>query len=116
MDASKFVLEDCKESYTILGSYPDLQQHPEVADEHKFVQDLRMICFPEVHLRPERFMLSKEDPLCRCNFFHFIATNDFGNKKYLTSVHFKEILLSEKGAFVIDKSICVASSLPIFSL
>ena len=33
-----------------------------------------------------------------------------GDKKYLTSVHFKEILLSEKGAFVIDKAICVASN------
>ena len=39
-----------------------------------------------------------------------------GEKKYLTSVHFKEILLSERGAFVIDKAVCVASSQPIFSL
>lgn len=39
-----------------------------------------------------------------------------GDKKYLTSVNFKEILLCEKGAFVIEKAICVASSQPIFSL
>jgi len=116
LDASKFVLQNFKETYAVLGSYPDLQEHPEVADEHKFVQDMRMICFPEAQLQPERFTLSKMDPLCRCNFYHFIATNDMGNKKYLTSVHFKEILLSERGAFVIDKSICVASSLPVFSL
>lgn len=100
----------------MLGSYPNLEQHPEVAADHKFVQDLRMICFPELNLRAERFKMSNMDPLCRCSFFHFIATNDMGDKKYLTSVHFKEILLSERGAFVIDKAVCVASSQPIFSL
>lgn len=47
---------------------------------------------------------------------HFISTNDLGDKKYLTSVCFKEILLCERGAFVIDKSICIASSYPNFSL
>ena len=87
-----------------------------MAAEHKFVQDLRMICFPEVHLEPERFHLSRQAPLCSYSHFHFISTNDMGDKKYLTSIHFKEILLSEKGAFVIDKSICLASDLPIFSL
>ena len=87
-----------------------------MAADHKFVQDLKMICFPEINLKAERFKLSKMDPLCRCSFFHFIATSDMGDKKYLTSVHFKEILLSEKGAFVIEKAICVASSQPIFSL
>ena len=94
----------------MIGSYPDIDQHPEVASDHKFVQDLKMICFPEIKLKPERFNLSNMDPLCRCSFFHFIATNDLGEKKYLTSVHFKEILLSEKGAFVIDKAVTVASS------
>ena len=69
-----------------------------------------MICFPELSLKTERFKMSNMDPLCRCAFFHFISTNDMGDKKYLTSVHFKEILLSERGAFVIDKAICVASS------
>ena len=39
-----------------------------------------------------------------------------GDKQYLTSVHFKEILLCERGAFVIPKAICVASSQPVFSL
>ena len=87
-----------------------------MAAEHEFVQNLSMICFPEVALKPERFHLSKMDPLCRCAFFHFIITNDLGHKKYITSVHFKEILLSEKGAWVVDKAICVASSQPIFSL
>lgn len=108
--------EDFKESFEVLGSYPNIDTHPEVADDHKFVQDLKMICFPELELRAERFNLSKMDPLCRCSFFHFIATSDMGEKKYLTSVHFKEILLSEKGAFVVDKAVCVASSWPIFSL
>ena len=116
LNATKFVKENYKESYEVLGSYPNLEQHPEVAAEHKFVQDLKMICFPEMNLKIERFKLSKMDPLCRCNFFHFIATNDMGDKKYLTSVHFKEILLSEQGAFVIEKAIVLASSQPIFSL
>ena len=31
-------------------------------------------------------------------------------------MHFKEILLSEQGAFVIEKAIILASSQPIFSL
>ena len=116
LNATKFVNEDFKQSYEVLDSYPDLQRHPEVAADHKFVQDLQMICFPEVQLEPERFHLSRMDPVCRYSFFHFISTNDMGEKKYLTSIHFKEILLSERGAFVIDKSICVASALPIFSL
>ena len=108
--------DDFKEVYRVLGSYPNIDENPEVAAEHKFVQDLKMICFPEVKLRTERFHLSKMDPLCRHSFIHFISTNDMGEKKYITSVHFKEILLSEKGAFVIDKALCVASNQPIFSL
>ena len=36
LNASKFV-ENREEEYEVLGSYPDLQQHPEVAAEHKFV-------------------------------------------------------------------------------
>ena len=117
LNATEFVKNNLlKEQYDVLGSYPNLDQHPEVASEHKFVQDLRMICFPELNLKTERFKMSNMDPLCRCQFFHFISTNDMGDKKYLTSVHFKEILLCEKGAFVIDKAVCVASSQPIFSL
>ena len=81
-----------------------------MASDHKFVQDLGIICFPEIELKPERFHLSKMDAICRKSFFHFITTNDMGDKKYLTSVHFKEILLSERGAFVIDKAVCVASN------
>ena len=116
LNANTFVRQDMKQEYCVLGSYPNLTEHPEVASEHKFVQDLKMICFPEVELKPERFNLSSMDPLCRCSYLHFISTNDMGNKKYLTSVHFKEILLCEKGAFIIDKAICVSSSQPIFSL
>ena len=37
LNASKYVNEDFKEEYEVLGSYPDLQKHPEVAAEHKFV-------------------------------------------------------------------------------
>lgn len=58
----------------------------------------------------ERFKLMSSDPLCRHSFFHFISTNNMGEKQYLTSVHFKEIMLCEMGAFVIPKAICVASS------
>jgi hypothetical protein len=46
-NASIFVNEDGKENYELLGSYPDLQLHPEVAAEHKFTQDMKWICFPE---------------------------------------------------------------------
>ena len=117
LNAASFVKKDDPvESYEVLGSYPNLDECPEVAAEHKFVQDMKMICFPEVRLRAERFHLSRMDPLCRFSFFHFISTSDLGDKKYLTSMHFKEILLSERGAFVIDKAICVASSQPIFTL
>ena len=107
---------DSEESYDLLGSYPNLDKNPDIASEHKFVQDLKMICFPEQELKTERFHLSNEGLLCRCSFFHFISTSDMGVKKYLTSVHFKEILLCENGAFIIDKAVCVASSQPIFSL
>lgn len=116
LNASIFAKNNLKEVYEVLGSYPNLKHNPSVAAEHKFVQDLRMICFPEVELKAERFHLSRSDPICRCSFFHFITTNDLGEKQYLTSVHFKEILLCEKGAFMIPKAVCVASSQPIFSL
>lgn len=59
--------------------------------------------------------------------FHFIITNQDGDKKYISSLLFKvslaifmtlkELILSEKmGAFLVPKSICVVSSKPIFTL
>ena len=75
-----------------------------------------MICFPEISLQIEKFKLSDQDQLCRPHFFHFISTDDGANQKYITSVNFKEILLCDMGAFIIPKAICVASSMPIFSL
>jgi hypothetical protein len=38
------------------------------------------------------------------------------DKKYLTSMNFKELLLTDHGAWLIPKAILVASTLPIFSL
>ena len=77
---------------------------------------MKWICYPEAQLKPERFHLSKQNDLSRCQFLHFISTNDLGDKKYLTSVQFKEILLCDRGAFVIDKAISIASCYPNFSL
>ena len=38
LNASAFVRrEEPVESYEVLGSYPNLEEHPEVAAEHKFV-------------------------------------------------------------------------------
>ena len=45
-----------------------------------------------------------------------LSTNEHAEVTYITSVHFKEIMLCERGAFVIPKSVCVASKQPIFSL
>jgi hypothetical protein len=80
LNASIFAKNNRKEVYEVLGSYPNLDENPDVASAHKFCQDLRMICFPEVDLKAERFHLSRMDPLCRCSFFHFISTNDMGEK------------------------------------
>jgi hypothetical protein len=56
------------------------------------------------------------DNLCKANYFHFITTNSLGEQKYLTTINFKEIYLSDTGAYVVYKAILVASSQPIFSL
>ena len=42
--------------------------------------------------------MSNMDPLCRCSFFHFIPTNDMGDKKYLT-VTSKAVNLDCEGEF-----------------
>ena len=40
LNASKFVQNDFEETYDVLGSYPNLDKNPDIASEHKFVQDL----------------------------------------------------------------------------
>lgn len=50
------------------------------------------------------------DSLCRSKVFHFITTDALGNQKYITSVNFKELHLSDRGAFVVSKAILVASN------
>ena len=39
-----------------------------------------------------------------------------GQQKYITAMNFKEVMLSDRGAFVAPKSILVASDQPIFTL
>jgi len=49
--------------------------------------------------------------------FHFIITNQDGDKKYITSILFKELFLCDKlGVFIVPKSICVVSNKPVFAL
>ena len=76
-----------------------------------------LICFPEIKREIHSFNNKYPmDSLCRAHYFHFISTNEHAVVTYITSVHFKEILLCEQGAFVIPKSIMVASKQPIFGL
>lgn len=117
-------INERKKAYEILGSYPDLATHPEVAEENNYISSLDIICFPQTkfnvesftfeHIRPEN--LDKLKDKFKPSFFHFISTNAIADKKYLTSMNFKEILLSDHGAWIIPKSILVASEQPIFSL
>lgn len=50
--------------------------------------------------------------------FHFIITNQDGDKKYITSLLFKQLFLSDKhGIFIVPKSFCLVSSKrPVFAL
>ncbi len=50
--------------------------------------------------------------------FHFIITNQDGEKKYITSLLFKQLFLSDKnGAYFVPKSFCLVSSKrPVFAL
>ena len=47
---------------------------------------------------------------------HFIITNQVGDKKYITSLYFKELFLLSDGVYMVPKSLCVISKRPIFSL
>ncbi len=59
----------------------------------------------------------REDELCKMRLFHFIITNEDGDKKYVTSLSFKELVLCENGdKFLVPKSLCVLSSRPVFTL
>lgn len=78
---------------------------------------MELICFPEIKKCIDPFSNKYPmDSLCRAHYFHFISTNELAEVTYITSVHFKEIMLCERGAFVIPKAVCVASKQPIFSL
>ena len=44
------------------------------------------------------------DNLCKANYFHFITTNSLGEQKYLTTINFKEIYLSDTGDYVVYKA------------
>lgn len=115
LDHRKFA-EDGEEKYEILGSYPDLSDK-QVREDNRYIQDLELVCFPEIKKTIDKFDQNYTmNDLCRANYFHFISTNEAYQMTYITSVHFKEILLCERGAFVIPKAICVASKQPIFSL
>jgi hypothetical protein len=54
--------------------------------------------------------------LCKLRIFHFIITNQEGEKKYVTSLSFKELILTDNEASIVPKSICVLSSRPVFTL
>ena len=76
-----------------------------------------MICFPQFRKYVENFSPDHhKERISQHSFFHFIATDVNYEQKYLTSMNFNEILLCDRGAFVIPKAICVASTMPIFSL
>ena len=58
-----------------------------------------------------------EGELCQMRLFHFIITNQDGDKKYVTSLLFKQLfLIDQMGAFIVPKSLCVLSSKPVFTL
>ena len=109
-------------SYEILSSFPDVKENQKVAEDNNYIQSLDFICFPQIKCNVESFsfeQLENVDKLrekLKPNYFHFISTNSMAEKKYLTSVNFKEVLLSDHGAWIIPKSILVASKQPIFSL
>lgn len=111
-------------SFEILSSQPDLKANPLVAQENNYIEQLDIICFPQVKLTVDSFTLEllqeknieKLKEKFKPNFFHFISTNEMADKKYLTSMNFKEILLSDSGAWIIPKAMLVASRLPIFSM
>ena len=86
--------------------------------------NLDIICFPQTKFNVDSFSTNLVTPESidklkekfKPSFFHFISTNAMADKKYLTTMNFKEILLSDLGAWIIPKAILVASKLPIFSL
>ncbi|CDW85806.1 UNKNOWN [Stylonychia lemnae] len=109
----------------VVGGYPDLSDK-EFAKKHNYVDNLSWICFPEGFV-VQSFEKKKDGELCQSKIFHFIITNQDGDKRYITSILFKvflyfcllvqELYLSEKlGAFIIPKSICIVSSKPLFTL
>mmetsp|Transcript_10258 Transcript_10258/g.10236 ORF Transcript_10258/g.10236 Transcript_10258/m.10236 type:complete len:163 (-) Transcript_10258:561-1049(-) len=60
--------------------------------------------------------MSKSGQLCKHKIFHFIVTSMEGNKRYITSLLFKELfLVQSKGTFLVPKSLCLSSSKPIFT-
>ena len=73
------------------------------------------ICFPE-GFHVTKYEKKREDELCKMRVFHFIITNQEGEKKYVTSLSFKELLLTDYGSYIVPKSLCVLSSRPVFTL
>lgn len=55
----KFIENSGELSFEIIGTYPDIDKNVKVGSEHKFTQDLRNICFPEIPLKVELFDLTK---------------------------------------------------------
>jgi hypothetical protein len=117
-------IKDRNKTCEILSSYPDLNQNPSVVHDNNYISSLDIICFPKSKSNVESFTLEYLMPenteklrdKFKPSYFHFISTNAMADKKYLTSMSFKEILLSDHGAWIIPKAILVASKYPIFSL
>ncbi|TNV84764.1 hypothetical protein FGO68_gene1493 [Halteria grandinella] len=81
-----------------------------------YLDNMIWICFPEGF---KVDALSKENSykLTEHKIFHFIITNQDGDKKYISSILFREILHSkERGSCLIPKSMCIVSRRPIFNV
>eukprot|EP00347_Sterkiella_histriomuscorum_P017091 403350703 len=84
----------------VVGGYPDLNDK-EFVKKHNYVENLIWICFPE-GFSIQAFEKKRDGELCQMKIFHFIITNQDGDKKYITSILFKELFLNEKkGAFIV---------------
>lgn len=106
LNGTSFERNPRKPSFEILGSYPDLsdEKNQSICEENNYIASLDIICFPETQKKKlvEHFnMFYPMDSLCKANYFHFITTNSLGQQKYLTSVNFKELYLSDSGAYVV---------------
>jgi hypothetical protein len=58
LNHTKYIRNEGEIEFEVLGSYPDIEKDSEVFENNKYVQNLKMICFPETNLSIEKFKLS----------------------------------------------------------